>query len=177
MVYSREFYGLVRSRLSERGYLALDSPRGWCGWIDSDWSIFNSTLRAGGFETVVPFLSRLDWRSPALDRAAARVESYGTYVDGEQRVLTGDEAREFYRERLVEGLSTMAEHDFILAFPDQRRPRREWTAFEIPLEAFGPHELMLAFDETCPSEPDPDAVNTIFRPTLPTLEFASFRAP
>ncbi len=32
-------------------------------------------------------------------------------------------------------------------------------------------------DETCPAEPDPAAVNSIFRPTLPTLEFASFRAP
>jgi hypothetical protein len=177
MVYSREFYGLARSHLSERGFLALDSPSGWCGWIDSDWPIFNSTLKSAGFESVVPFLSRLDWRSPALDRAAARVESYGTYVDGKQRIFTGDEARSAYRAQLVEGLTNIPEHDFILALPNQRRPRREWTAFEVPLDAFGPHELMLAFDETCPAEIDPAAVNTIFRPTMPTLELASFRVP
>jgi hypothetical protein len=177
MVYSREFYGMVNAHLTDGGYLALDSPGGWCGWIDSDWNIFNSTLRAGGFESVVPYLSRHDWESPALDRAAARVESYGAHVDGKPTIFTGDAAREFYRARLVEGLTNMPEHDFILAFPEPRRPRREWKAYDVPLDAFGPHELMLAFDESCPAEPDAAAVNSIFRPTLPTLEFASFRAP
>ena len=60
----------------------------------------------------------------------------------------------------------------MLAFPDHRSVTpTAWHDYGVPLYAFGPEQLPLAFDDGCVHVPDPAQVNSVFRPTLPPLGF------
>ena len=174
LVYSREFYALVRRRLAPGGFVALDTPGGWCRMPGSLWDIYDNTLRAAGFATVVPLVSRVNLDGSAfqcmLDRIAAQGRQAATAQCG-----TTAPSEEETRARL---LATAREEvdgnvqEFVLAFPDARPVvPTEWRDFGVPLHAFGPEHLRLAFDWTCAHVPDPTQVNSIFRPTLPPLGF------
>jgi hypothetical protein len=91
-------------------------------------------------------------------------------------------------ENTVEGIHASVEEDlryllawlqqdFILVFPEDRPPQREWRDFGIRHHAFSRYHLPLAFREDCPSQVDEGLVNSIFRPTLPPLRVANVETP
>lgn len=181
MLYSREFYSLARARLAPGGFLALDAPSGWCGSADSLWSAYYSTLRAAGFRTVLPLVSRTALDAPqvagAIERIAATADINIPAPDGGEPIpLTGNQTRRYVRGQVISLLGD-GFHEFIFATPDLRTPRTEWRDFGVPLRIFGPAHLPLAFDADCGGPTDSAQVNSIFRPTLPPLEVASVRFP
>ena len=63
-LYSREFFHFVREHLTEGGYAVLDAPGTGAPEGQSDWPVYHHTLRAAGFETVVPYVSALEVDNP-----------------------------------------------------------------------------------------------------------------
>lgn len=178
MVYSREFYAMVRRHLEPEGFVALDTPWGWCGRPRNAWGIYYSTLRAAGFPTVVPLLSHI--RSEAgripekLSRMAAEMRIGMSVAGAEPLPLTEGQERE-YLERLFEQSAEALLQEFTVAFPVERPMNRSWREFGVPLHAFGPEHLEAAFPADCPDDWNPARVNSVFRPTLPPLFLLSIR--
>jgi spermidine synthase len=180
-VYSREFYGLVRHHLDTGGFVAIDTPSGWCENPDNLWAIYYSTLRAAGFETVVPMIARINTGAPrvldAIDRLIAETEVTVPAPGGGTIALNEAQAHEYYDGALDELLSQGAD-EFVLAFPSRRTVNTTWrTDLAVPRYMFGPPHLPLAFPDGCASEFQLTKVNSIARPTLPELEWLSIRFP
>jgi len=174
LVYSREFYALVRRRLAPGGFVSIDTPGGWCRRLGGLWDIYDNTLRAAGFATVVPLVSRVNLTTPSfqrtLDAIVAQTQAYCPAPDGGTVELSADETRARLLAAAQEEVDDTVE-DFVLAFREPRAVTPVWRDFDVPLRAFGPAQLPLAFDDTCAHVPDPTLVNSIFRPTLPPLGF------
>lgn len=173
LVYSREFYRLVRERLGPGGFVALDTPGGWCRQPRNLWDVYLSTLSAAGFAQVVPLVTRIDTDgarfAAVLDRIAPRIRVGAALADGRTVAFTPAQTREYLVSLAAEELAT-AIQEFVLARPEARPLDTRWKEFGVPLWAFGPEYLADAFDRGCPATPDPDRVNTVFRPTLPPLD-------
>jgi spermidine synthase len=180
VLYSREFYAMVRHHLEPDGFVVIDTPNGWCGTDPNLWDVYSSTLRAAGFATVTPVVSRIniDGRriTAAIDSIAANSELSATSPDGTERAYGYDERRKYLRRFARQQFGATVQ-EFTLAFPSARRIDAEWRDFGIPLHVFGPGQLASALDRTCPADTDPAKVNSIFRPTLPELTFLAVRFP
>jgi len=173
-VYSREFYALARAHLQPNGFLALDSPDGDCHYAHTDgnlWHVYDNTLRAAGFASVMPVMNTLDPSKPPLSWT---VDGFAEQVAQAWRQQNGggtppiEEARQWIEANLARSLSSYQE--FLLAFPDAREPNTEWMPVDVPLYALKPSYLSDAIVRDCDHRDDPDAVNSIFRPTLPPLQ-------
>lgn len=180
LVYSREFYGLVRQHLKPWGFVAIDTPGGWCDQDDSLWAIYYNTLRAAGFQTVLPMLSRIDTQEPqiadGIDRAAADFVITAQTESG-RTVEVGEERERLYLQRILEGELEGNMQEFTLAFPVERTINVQWVNFGVPMRAFRPYFLPLAFQHTCPTALNSRHINSIARPTLPPLELLSVKIP
>jgi len=172
-VYSREFYSLARAHLRRDGFLVLDSPDGDCHYTDvaaNLWHVYDNTLRAAGFPTVMPVMNTLDPNKPPLSWT---VDGFAEQIAQVWRQETGanapsvEEARSWVEAELERTLSSYQE--FILAFPVVREPNTEWMTVDAPMYALKPSYLSDAIVRDCEHRDDPDAVNSIFRPTLPPL--------
>jgi spermidine synthase len=64
-LYSREFYFFVKNRLADDGFVAMDSPG---SLVKGDWVIYYNTIKASGFETIIPFSSTLEEDNPQFDK-------------------------------------------------------------------------------------------------------------
>lgn len=173
-VYSREFYSLVGAHLRPDGFLALDSPDGDCHYADVEgnlWHIYDNTLRAAGFASVMPVMNTLDPSKPplswTLDGFAEQVAQAWRQQNG-GTTLPIEEARQWIDTILERNLSSYQE--FLLAFPVARDPNTQWMPVDVPLYALKPSYLPDAIVRDCEHPTDPDAVNSIFRPTLPPLQ-------
>jgi spermidine synthase len=180
-LYSHEFYTMVHRRLASDGFVAVDTPSGWCATPDNLWVIYYNTLRAAGFETVVPMLSRIDLQAPsilsAVDQMACE-RAVDVPAPGARSIrLTDAQARLYFHGALEEELQSTV-HEFALAFPRERAINTQWRDdLRVPYHLFGPHQLPVAFRDRCPTDDDPSKVNSIFRPTLPELHLLSIRFP
>jgi hypothetical protein len=74
-------------------------------------------------------------------------------------------------------LDALPVHEFILAYPQPTVPRRTWTDFGVQHRVLRPALLPMALATGCATPEDPDAVNSVFRPTLPPLTLVSLREP
>ena len=180
VIYSREFYDLVRRHLDAAGFVAIDTPSGWCEKPDNHWAIYYSTLRAAGFETVVPMVARINTRAAAVTDAVDRFAHHTELtipVPGGTIALNETQARTYYGGAFDELLSQGTD-EFALAFPSRRAVNAAWQAgLAVPLHVFGPAHLPLAFPDACPTDVEPAKVNSIARPTVPELELLSIRFP
>jgi hypothetical protein len=180
VLYSREFYSLVRHHLRPGGFVAIDTPSGSCIRRDSLWPVYSSTLHAAGFRTVVSYASHLNLDGhrveAAIDDLAAHASLQAELGGGRERDLGYAERRDILRRYTHQELE-IALQEFVLAFPDRRAVNTQWIPFGVPLRVFGPAQLPAAFSEACPRRSDPRLVNSIFRPTLPPLAFLAVRFP
>jgi spermidine synthase len=179
VLYSREFYSMVRHHLTPDGFVAIDTPSGWCGHARNLWGIYSSTLRAAGFRTVVPLASHINLDSARVSKALDTLAKESSLVThrpgGVERELGYAERRDFLRRYSRQELER-ALQEFTVAFPVRRQVNTQWVDFGIPLRMFGPSQLAIAFD-SCPMGRDPGQVNSLFRPTLPELALLSVRFP
>jgi len=179
MLYSREFYSLIRHRLAPHGFMVFDAPDMSCERGTETWSIYRSTLHAAGFRTIVPLRSVYAFDEPRVEQALN--EMIGDYVlearreDGTVvRRLTTEETREHFRRRMAE---EVVMQEFILAFPEERTVNTEWWDPGVRLDAFRAAHLPIAFTGDCPDSADPRLVNSVFRPTIPSMELLTIRFP
>ena len=170
-LYSREFFHFVRAHLTDGGNAVFDAPaseffvRDASGATvmasDSDWPVYYETLKGAGFETVVPFVSAVELDNPAAHQTLDPLI--------QRQGLTRDAAR----ARRLAYLSAHANglmQGFILA---RRGPRRQprYRDLGITLHVLNETRFYLAFAQPHPMRDgiDDDRVNSIMRPTMPTV--------
>jgi len=173
-VYSREFYSLAHAHLSSNGFLALDAPDGDCHYTDIPenlWHVYDNTLRAAGFPTVLPVMNTID---PSKRPLSETIDAFAWGVAEQWRRTHGAaetpiaEARQWVEANIEAHLSSYQE--FLLAFPVAREPNTTWMHVDVPLYALRPSYLADAIVRDCKHVEDPALVNSIFRPTLPPLQ-------
>jgi spermidine synthase len=181
LVYSREFYAMVRHHLRPDGFVAVDTPNADCTVPEHLWNVYSSTLRAAGFETVVPMLTVIDADAPNIAPVADEV-AWEAAVDvpapGGRRIrLSEAQTRDYVRGTFAEELGANVQ-EFTLAFPAARSINVTWRDdLAVPTHLFGRWQLPAAFTVTCPAIYDAASVNSALRPVLPELHLVSMRFP
>src|SRR5690606_36633383 len=188
-LYSREFFHFVRQRIAEGGFAVFDATgishlttpnEDGERWITpyNDWGIYFHTLLKAGFPTIVPYLTTFE-----LDNEEARALALGqNEIHGEvpalARIEDPDE-REAERARMLEDVvdqflyahMVSLEQGFIMLAPEEREFDFEWRDPGVELDMLNEERFGLSFgvDYPRPDRVDPSKVNSIMRPTFPTL--------
>jgi len=156
-LYSREFYHFVRQRLTTDGFIALDSPG-----LRHDTArreIYTSTLAAAGYNFVTPYISKIETIN---DAAFEFLRASGHEEDKARKILASHAAS------LRLGFITARDN-----WPDRpifQDPR-------VKLHVINDTRLFLTLRNLIPSlpSPNPEKVNSIFRPTLPSGDIWNIR--
>lgn len=177
ILYSQEFYSLLRRRLQPGGLLAMDAPDGSCGVEGSLWPTYVSTLHAAGFDDVRSFVSKPDLDDPRVSVSLAllsnEMELTAPLEGGGEMQLTPAQVRQYLETTMRRDFT---EQEFILARAERGGLHDEWRDPGFELAAFGPGSFALTL-QTCPDVFAPERVNSLFRPTLPELHLAGVTFP
>jgi spermidine synthase len=181
-LYSVEFYSLVRRCVAENGFIAADIPYSEPYDYYYLWRQYYSTFYAAGFRQIHRFATIVELDNPKLREfedewvrdaeAERRLGSGAPMTAGDREAVRQDFKN--YVNRIVYGMN----QGFVFL---QREESALNTAFRndgIPLyvlnaERFGLSTTGFNYPEAYSSS----QVNSIFRPTLPTLELSTSFAP
>ena len=192
---SREFFHFVRQHLNEGGFAVLDAPgQNYFTQPDQDgslrlvpegeWQIYYNTIRAAGFESIVPFTTVLDADNPTAIEFLESWEGTPSFRDPES-----GEPREAIRRAWISQM--VAEHvthfdeSFILMWkgePDRDRPgqeAREYWDLGVELHMLNERRFDLAFPApfSTTAAIDTRFVNSILLPKLPVTGVWQVRKP
>jgi spermidine synthase len=158
-LYSREFYHFVRQRLTSDGFIALDSPG--LRHNKERREIYTSTLAAAGYKFVTPYISKIE----TINEAAYEFLLASGYEEEKARRLLASHAASM---RL--GFITARDN-----WPD----RPIYQDPRVKLHVINDTRLYLTLRNLIPSlaPTDPDKINSIFRPTLPSGNIWHVRDP
>ncbi len=205
-LYSREFFARIRELVAPGGFAvfdatsisilsdASDDPEGR-RFVDTsvnDWPIYRDTLRAAGFAPaeIRPYLTTLE---PYPPRLLEVLEGDGMELPADVSVIEAlDEAEAAGDEQRVQEIraalvaTTMEQHvvaleqGFVLLAPGAPDGGpAPWSDPGVRLDVLDGTRYDLAFrvDFPFPEAVDPSLVNTILRPTLPTIPWWDPRLP
>lgn len=179
-LYTMEFYSFVRKRLAKDGFAVLDAPGSRIGDSKSDWLIYSNTIKAAGFKTIVPYLSRLEQDNPKL------------YEKLRQKIGGEPEAIRQMGDRLSwHKLRQLTLWPFIMMKSEASAINMEYRDYGIKLYVLNEARYKSAFDvlyyvsETVdrskinilPERVDWRKVNSIMRPTLPSQSPFTVKVP
>lgn len=193
-LYSREFFHFTRERIKEDGYVVFDATG--IGFLslpdregnqiveaDNDWPIYYATLKAAGFPVIRPYVTTLEMDNPAVDEILSRPDT-NLIVSEEMMQLFGfiDSAAE---EKVATDLIVrLAKHTMI---SDHILPLQQGFIMlgrkkgvlsgeygegpGVELDVLNRKRFDLAFTVEFPTteEADQEKLNSIMRPTFPTL--------
>ncbi|MDP2731249.1 MAG: hypothetical protein Q8O55_12340 [Dehalococcoidales bacterium] len=177
-LYSTEFYSFVRKRLKKDGFAVLDAPGGRIGGSRSDWLIYSNTIKAAGFKTIVPYLSRLEQDNPRFYKKLGVTEETGEKKRMADR-LSWHMLREWTRM------------PFIMMKSEASAINMEYRDYGIEMYVLNEARYRSAFDvlyylpeivdtskiTLVPEEVDWSKVNSIMRPTLPSQSLFMVKVP
>lgn len=190
-LYSREFFHFVRARLAEGGYAVLDAPapnlrpdpdpegnlrlqRG------GETDIYYNTIRSAGFESIVPFHTRLEIDNPSAFEALETWPSTPTMEGAASREDLRSALRREWMRQFIDVHASNLEQGFILMWNDDRDPTAHtYVDLGIDLHVLNERRFGLAFPPpfSRSEDIDPFKVNSILRPTLPNRRILSVRKP
>jgi len=190
-LYSREFFHFVRARLAEDGYAVLDAPAANLRLNPDpegnlrlrpggDTDIYYNTIRSAGFESIVPYHTRLEIDNP---RAIETLENWDLTPTMEEAASREDLRQALRREWIRQLIGRHADHlmqNFILMWKDDRDPTTHpWVDLGTDLRVLNERRFELAFPPpfSRSADIDPFKVNSILRPTLPNRRILSVRTP
>ncbi len=174
-LYSMEFYSFVRKCLKEDGFVAIDAAGGERGTPRSDWAIYYNTIKAAGFETIVPYISLLESYNPKL---------YEKLIEEPTAI------RQMVYERCGYMLQRVCQH-FIMMKSEDSEINMEYRDYGVEMYVLNEERYKLTFDifhylpeivdrsniNPMPERVDWSKVNSIMRPTLPSLSPFTVRVP
>ncbi len=154
-LYSREFYSFVRKCLKNDGFAAMDAPG---SLTVEDWLIYYNTIKASGFRTITPYATVLEEDNPQLDEALRE--------------------RNIRQKEIVEMLDDL-QQGFIMMRKNSDPVDLQYRETGVKMNVLNEKRYQLAFDLPYPMQEaiDWDKVNSIMRPTLPSLSLAHIRLP
>jgi spermidine synthase len=176
-LYSLEFYALVRRCVSEEGFVVADLP----GGERNLWDAYYSTLKAANFKLIKPFDSLIEDENEGvrelekqlIEQAEAEIPNeYGYPMTIKDPEFLSQEFRELVRETIE-----AARQRFIVLQLKDRPVRTRFRDYGIRLHVLNETRFKLAskveFDDTF----KPGRINSVFRPTIPALEFFNVNLP
>jgi spermidine synthase len=177
-LFSREFYHFVRRSINKNGFAVIDSPGSEMDLTDyvhdqpmdadSDWKIYFNTLKAAGFDTIIPFASNLDFDNPEAYKIFAEAASTNPKID--MRELES-EIREYVLD---------VQKGFIMIKPGDEKINEIYKEPGVPLYVLNEKRFPLAFASVnvfLQEKTDEKKVNSIMRPTFPSISFWDIRLP
>ena len=176
-VYSVEFYSLVRRCLAQGGFVAADVPYSEPYDRFYLWRQYYSTFRAAGFKQVHRFAAMVETDNAALrefqrewvaERAAQAERESGTRLGQTERETLETEFREF-TNRLIYFMN----QGFVFLRLEPSPIRMEFQDHGIPLYVLNEERLRLAAGFNYPENYSPAQVNSVFHPTIPSLELST----
>jgi len=187
-LYSREFFHFVYEHLADDGFAVLDAPgASYFGLVDEsghmalvpggEWEIYYNTMRAAGFDDVVPFRSTVEPDNP--DAIAFLQDWSGTPDFRDPR--TGQphpEIRAEWIRRTVALHRNFYREGFMIMWKGEAPPTR-YRDPGVELSMLDERRFGLSFPPRFDRESDIDSrwVNSILRPTLPTTGVWYVRHP
>ena len=189
-LYSREFYHFVRERVADGGFVVMDAPGG--SFLSApgadgnlrlapgqEWDIYYNTLRAAGFESIIPYKTALEPDNPKAFEFLETWEETPTFTDPISGLPRPDVRQEWMRRTIAQHVLYFGE-GFILMDAGSTDPAvREFRDFGVELHMLNEQGFRLAFLPPFSRETaiNPSLVNSILLPTLPTTDVWSARRP
>jgi len=162
-LFSREFYSMIRNHLADDGFAAADIP-------DSTlWERYYSTFRGAGFKTVVPYEVGLENDNPRLEEIAEEFATVGGLVE----VKDTEKEREFFYDTVVRRAVDNVSQRFVFLRAGKSAISRRYVDHNIPLYVFNAKRFALASNVAHDTHFRPELVNSVLRPTIPTITFDS----
>ena len=158
-VFSYEFLRSVKARLAPQGFMVL-AASGFFQKDDASFSgdmamssqmVFLATLRKAGFQTVVPFFSRLEEDNPA---ALAVMEKISGGEKGQAK-------------ELLQGYVSNLKSGFLLAIPRSDVILKKDFSSRIRYHILNAARFLLSLEAQDSLPKSEDGLNTIFHPQLP----------
>jgi spermidine synthase len=187
-LFSREFFHFVREHLAEGGFAVLDAP-GSSYYSEPDeagimrmvpggeWEIYYNTMRAAGFESIIPYHAALE---PENAAAFALLDEWSGTPDFLDPMTAQPrlDLRIDWMGRVIQQHIVGFREKFIVMWNGQA-PTPEYRDFGNELLILNERRFNLSFPPPFPlsAEIDPDRVNSILRPRLPTGDLWSTRRP
>jgi spermidine synthase len=181
-LYSVEFYSLVRRCLAENGFVAADIPYSEAYSYHYLWRQYYSTFYAAGFRQIRRYATIVELDNPQLrtfeeewvrDREAEGTSESSAAVKEERRQVLRQEFRA-YVTRVVYGMN----QGFVFLQEEKSDLDSSFTDHGIPLYVLNEERFRLSTTGfNYPETYSPSQVNSIFHPTLPTLELSTGFAP
>lgn len=181
-LYSVEFYSLVRRCLAENGFIAADIPYSEPYAYYYLWRQYYSTFYAAGFKQIRRFATIVDLDNPELtafegewvrDAEAESGSGAGPPLTESDREAVRKEFRA-YVNRIVYGMN----QGFVFLQREESTLNADFTDYGIPLYVLNEGRFRLSTTGfNYPETYSPSQVNSIFNPTLPTLELSTGFAP
>lgn len=201
-LYSREFFQFIKDRLLEEGgFLVFDSTgTGDLTYPDqnynqqpteyNDWPVYYHTIRAAGYEEIVPYVTTLEFQNP--DAAALLKSQDGPVIASPDMLgvlqaannsLEAEVILKAIERASITGILGQHVMSFQQGFlilgktPGTLKP--EYIDFGIDLHILNKKRFDLSFGPKFPrpAEIDWSKVNSIMRPTFPTLPVWQPRVP
>lgn len=193
-LYSREFFHFTKERINEDGYVVFDATG--IGFLsvpsrnghqavdpENDWPLYYATLKAAGFPVIKPYITTLEIDNPAVDEILSRPDT--NLIISEQMMQLFGFIDSDVEERIVtDVIVRLAKHtmisDHILPLQQgfiMMGKRKGALAASygdgpgIQLDVLNRKRYDLAFSVNFPTtkEVDQEKLNSIMRPTFPTV--------
>jgi spermidine synthase len=162
-LFSREFYSMIRNHLADDGFAAADIP-------DSTlWERYYSTFRAAGFKTVVPYEVGLENDNPRLEEIAEEFATMGGLLE----VKDTEKERQFFYDTVLPRVVDNVSQRFIFLGAGENPMGMRYVDYNIPLHVFNAKRFALAGNVEHEATFRPELVNSVLRPTIPTITFDS----
>lgn len=201
-LYSREFFAFIKKRLNENGFAVFDATglsyltepdqAGNQQLVEgNDWFHYSQTLQAAGFEKIVPYLTTIEDDNPKVKDVMISAgvpqlvnNTYGSLLqnvsDPAQKIAIAQAGFEAIKDALVKQQVLAFQQGFIMVSNNQNAFREKFTrSLGVQLDILNPKRFNLAFRVKYPllKEINYDYVNSIFRPSFPTVPIWRPRQP
>lgn len=188
-LYSREFYAFVGKHLKNDGFAVLDAP-----WINmfspgeasmgqgrdpyKEWEIYYQTLKAAGFETIIPFVSALETDNPEARAIVSRFIGDTRQLIVKEQNETGQEVRQVIGKeaivtQILDGFQKEQQQRFIMVKKGEGEINFTYKDRGIKLYVLNEQRFHLAFDtpSVVPKTLNRAKVNSLMRPSIPDMSF------
>jgi spermidine synthase len=174
-LYSMEFYSLVGKSLENDGFAVIDAPYIDIGLPENDLLIYYNTIKAAGFDTIVPYVTLLERDNAKLNEALIdEPEATRLMIAEQTEYLLHAIRSEFIMMKSEDSAINMeyADYGVEMYVLNEERYRSAFNIFYHLPETVDRNEINLI-----PEKVDWSKVNSIMRPILPSASPFSVNVP
>lgn len=171
-LYSREFYFFVAKRLKDDGFVVFDATEIADQGQEKYWETYFSTLKAAGFQSVIPYFSTLE-----PDNMRAVQFLHPMFNDTQQLRVTQENSdevkviagRDAIVKKIIQDFVQDYQSGFIMARKSNARINRTYKSFGVDHLILNERRFGLTLDRPAIINDlvSEHLVNSVMRPTLP----------